>query len=119
MKQHKNVETTKKKEKVEVHPVQNAVNAKVTESKQPAPPRKLFPHSRLFQQWGEGLSEAQQKDAQDLFQRFGYNVYLSNQLPHNRSIPDTRDARWDGRGGVQGLSVIWGELWKPWHSRRR
>uniref|UniRef100_A0A8C0WW24 Polypeptide N-acetylgalactosaminyltransferase n=1 Tax=Castor canadensis TaxID=51338 RepID=A0A8C0WW24_CASCN len=93
MKQHKNVETTKKKEKVEVHPVQNAVNAKVTESKQPAPPRKLFPHSRLFQQWGEGLSEAQQKDAQDLFQRFGYNVYLSNQLPHNRSIPDTRDAR--------------------------
>ncbi|XP_006862828.1 PREDICTED: probable polypeptide N-acetylgalactosaminyltransferase 8 [Chrysochloris asiatica] len=55
--------------------------------------KKLFPNSQLFKQWGEGLSEAQQKMAQELFQKFGYNVYLSNQLPLNRTIPDTRDSR--------------------------
>ncbi|XP_007935382.1 probable polypeptide N-acetylgalactosaminyltransferase 8 [Orycteropus afer afer] len=55
--------------------------------------KKLFPDSQLFKEWGEGLSEAQQKKAQDLFQKFGYNVYLSNQLPLNRTILDTRDSR--------------------------
>ncbi|XP_003410825.2 probable polypeptide N-acetylgalactosaminyltransferase 8 [Loxodonta africana] len=55
--------------------------------------KKLFPNSPLFKQWGEGLSEAQQKKAQDLFQKFGYNVYLSDQLPSNRTVLDTRDSR--------------------------
>ncbi|XP_004717446.1 probable polypeptide N-acetylgalactosaminyltransferase 8 [Echinops telfairi] len=54
---------------------------------------KLFPDSALFKQWGEGLSEAEQRRAQKLFDKFGYNVYLSNQLPLNRTILDTRDSR--------------------------
>ncbi|XP_027284135.2 probable polypeptide N-acetylgalactosaminyltransferase 8 [Cricetulus griseus] len=48
---------------------------------------------KLFQQWGKGLSEAQQEEARYLFLEFGYNVFLSDQLPYNRSIPDTRHAR--------------------------
>ncbi|XP_051011615.1 probable polypeptide N-acetylgalactosaminyltransferase 8 [Acomys russatus] len=56
-------------------------------------PKRFFLSSKIFQQWGKGLSEAQQQEALDLFLEFGYNVFLSNQLPYNRSIPDTRDAR--------------------------
>ncbi|XP_004643649.1 probable polypeptide N-acetylgalactosaminyltransferase 8 [Octodon degus] len=77
----------------EVQPAPKALQGKMVKSKQPRPPKKLFPTSALFQQWGEGLAEAEQRKAQDLFHRFGYNVYLSNQLPLNRSIPDTRDSR--------------------------
>ncbi|XP_059114624.1 probable polypeptide N-acetylgalactosaminyltransferase 8 [Peromyscus eremicus] len=50
-------------------------------------PKKFFP------QWGKGLSQARQKEAHYLFLKFGYNEFLSNQLPFNRSIPDTRHAR--------------------------
>uniref|UniRef100_A0A8C9Q8K7 Polypeptide N-acetylgalactosaminyltransferase n=1 Tax=Spermophilus dauricus TaxID=99837 RepID=A0A8C9Q8K7_SPEDA len=63
------------------------------EKQQNRPPKKLFPNSPLFKQWGDKLSEAQQKEAEDLFQKFGYNAYLSNQLPHNRTLMDTRDFR--------------------------
>ncbi|XP_051819440.1 probable polypeptide N-acetylgalactosaminyltransferase 8 [Antechinus flavipes] len=57
------------------------------------PSRKLFPDSALFQQWGEGLTESEQIQAQNLFTQFGYNVYLSNRLPLNRSIKDIRSPR--------------------------
>ncbi|XP_051819434.1 probable polypeptide N-acetylgalactosaminyltransferase 8 isoform X3 [Antechinus flavipes] len=55
--------------------------------------RKVFPNSALFNHWGNDLTENQQIEAQSLFLEFGYNVYLSNQLPLNRSIPDTRSSR--------------------------
>ncbi|ELK36865.1 Putative polypeptide N-acetylgalactosaminyltransferase 8 [Myotis davidii] len=89
MKQQENVDKTLKRMRDE-QPVQKAVEAKASETKKHRPREKLFPNSPLFKQWGEDLSEAQQKRAQDLFQKFGYNVYLSNLLPLNRSIPDTR-----------------------------
>ncbi|XP_061577317.1 probable polypeptide N-acetylgalactosaminyltransferase 8 [Cololabis saira] len=54
---------------------------------------KLYPHSFLFEKWGEGLSEDEQKEAEGLFQVYGYNVFLSNQLPLDRKIPDMRDVR--------------------------
>ncbi|XP_075837968.1 putative polypeptide N-acetylgalactosaminyltransferase 8 [Microtus pennsylvanicus] len=54
---------------------------------------KRFSLPSIFQQWGKGLSEAQQKEARYLFLEFGYNVFLSNRLPYNRSIPDTRHSR--------------------------
>ncbi|XP_043823551.1 probable polypeptide N-acetylgalactosaminyltransferase 8 [Dromiciops gliroides] len=57
------------------------------------PPKKVFPNSVLFQHWGEGLTESQQVLAQELFIQFGYNVYLSNQLPLNRSTKDFRSPR--------------------------
>lgn len=69
------------------------VEAKQSEMKKQKPREKLFPDSPLFKQWGEDLSEDEQKKAQALFQKFGYNVYLSNQLPLDRPIPDTRDSR--------------------------
>ncbi|XP_076424127.1 putative polypeptide N-acetylgalactosaminyltransferase 8 isoform X2 [Peromyscus maniculatus bairdii] len=48
---------------------------------------------KFFLQWGKGPSRARQKEAHYLFLKFGYNAFLSNQLPFNRSIPDTRHAR--------------------------
>ncbi|XP_032111841.1 probable polypeptide N-acetylgalactosaminyltransferase 8 [Sapajus apella] len=93
LRQQENVNTTLKRAKDEVQPVLKAVEATMNETKKHKTHVKLFPHSQLFRQWGEDLSEAQQIKAQDLFQRFGYNVYLSNQLPLNRTIPDTRDDR--------------------------
>ncbi|XP_010610015.1 probable polypeptide N-acetylgalactosaminyltransferase 8 [Fukomys damarensis] len=92
-KQQAKVEDTRMKMNHEVHPAPKAAQGKAVETKKPAPQKKLFPSSALFQRWGEDLPEDEQKKAQDLFLRFGYNVYLSDQLPLNRSLPDTRDSR--------------------------
>ncbi|XP_036962005.1 probable polypeptide N-acetylgalactosaminyltransferase 8 [Acanthopagrus latus] len=54
---------------------------------------KLFPKSPLFKDWGENLSEEEQKEAEGLFQKYGYNVFLSDRLPLDRVLPDTRDPR--------------------------
>ncbi|KAM9807920.1 putative polypeptide N-acetylgalactosaminyltransferase 8 [Neosynchiropus ocellatus] len=54
---------------------------------------KLFPHSPLFINWGNGLPEEEQKEAEGLFQIYGYNVFLSNRLPLDRKLPDMRDKR--------------------------
>ncbi|XP_021326338.1 probable polypeptide N-acetylgalactosaminyltransferase 8 [Danio rerio] len=55
--------------------------------------KKLYPNSPLFSSWGAELTEEEQMEAEKLFQEFGYNVFLSNRLPLNRTIPDTRDPR--------------------------
>lgn len=55
---------------------------------------KLFPNSELFKKWGDDLSEDEQKQAQHLFQLYGYNVFLSDRLPLNRTLLDTRDIRY-------------------------
>ncbi|KAJ8392022.1 hypothetical protein AAFF_G00083320 [Aldrovandia affinis] len=55
--------------------------------------KNLFPASPLFKNWGGNLSEEEQKEAQAVFQQYGYNVFLSDRLPLNREMPDTRDAR--------------------------
>uniref|UniRef100_A0A3Q1EH49 Polypeptide N-acetylgalactosaminyltransferase n=1 Tax=Acanthochromis polyacanthus TaxID=80966 RepID=A0A3Q1EH49_9TELE len=52
--------------------------------------KKLFPKSALFKQWGDGLSEDDQREAQALFEKYGYNVFLSDRLPLDRPLPDTR-----------------------------
>uniref|UniRef100_A0A8C1ZDH0 Polypeptide N-acetylgalactosaminyltransferase n=1 Tax=Cyprinus carpio TaxID=7962 RepID=A0A8C1ZDH0_CYPCA len=53
--------------------------------------KKLYPKSPLFKSWGTELTEEEQMEAERQFQQFGYNVFLSNRLPLNRTIPDTRD----------------------------
>lgn len=55
--------------------------------------RKLYPNSPLFRKWGGELSEEEQKEAERSFQRYGYNAFLSDQLPLDREIPDTRPPR--------------------------
>lgn len=55
--------------------------------------KKLYPQSPLFRSWGAELTEEEQMEAERQFQEFGYNVFLSNRLPLNRTIPDTRDIR--------------------------
>ncbi|KAM7116535.1 putative polypeptide N-acetylgalactosaminyltransferase 8 [Molossus nigricans] len=92
MKQRENVDNTMERVRDEL-PVGKTVEAKASETRNHEPREKLFPGSPLFKKWGEDLSEAQQRKAQDLFQKFGYNVYLSDQLPLDRSIPDTRHSR--------------------------
>ncbi|XP_039111686.1 probable polypeptide N-acetylgalactosaminyltransferase 8 [Hyaena hyaena] len=93
MSQQENMDSTVERVKYEEHPVQKASEVKASETKKHKPKEILFPDSQLFRQWGEGLSDVQQKKAENLFRKFGYNVYLSNQLPLNRTIPDTRDSR--------------------------
>ncbi|XP_034161534.2 probable polypeptide N-acetylgalactosaminyltransferase 8 isoform X1 [Pangasianodon hypophthalmus] len=53
----------------------------------------LFPESPLFKTWGRNLSHDEQREAQNGYNKYGYNVYLSNRLPINRPLPDTRDPR--------------------------
>ncbi|XP_030006916.1 probable polypeptide N-acetylgalactosaminyltransferase 8 isoform X2 [Sphaeramia orbicularis] len=55
--------------------------------------KKLFPNSMLFSKWGDGLSEEEQKEAEQLFQKYGYNAFVSDRLPLNREIPDTRPSK--------------------------
>ncbi|XP_061922720.1 probable polypeptide N-acetylgalactosaminyltransferase 8 [Entelurus aequoreus] len=71
--------------------------------------KKLFPNSALFKTWGDGMSEEEQKEAENLFGRFGYNAFLSDRLPLNREIPDTRPARCAERkypDDLPSLSVV-------------
>ena len=55
--------------------------------------KKLYPDSPLFKKWGDELSEEEQKEAEELFQRYGYNSFLSDRLPLNREIADTRPSQ--------------------------
>lgn len=54
---------------------------------------KLYPQSLLFAKWGNDLSEEEQREAESLFRIYGYNAFLSNQLPLDRKLPDMRDDR--------------------------
>lgn len=73
---------------------EEAKNSKVVEKNiVKAEVKKLYPDSPLFRLWGDELSEEEQREAEKLFQEYGYNVWLSNRLPINRSIPDTRHQR--------------------------
>ncbi|KAG9280566.1 putative polypeptide N-acetylgalactosaminyltransferase 8 [Astyanax mexicanus] len=53
----------------------------------------LFPNSKLFQSWHPELSEEELREAEELFQRYGYNVFLSDRTPLDRNLPETRDHR--------------------------
>ncbi|KAK0155113.1 putative polypeptide N-acetylgalactosaminyltransferase 8 [Merluccius polli] len=56
--------------------------------------KTFFPDSALFKNWGgENLSEDEQKEAQCLFEKYGYNVFLSDRIPLNRPLPETKDSR--------------------------
>ncbi|XP_056106951.1 probable polypeptide N-acetylgalactosaminyltransferase 8 [Rhinichthys klamathensis goyatoka] len=70
-------------------------NQKVKETvvKQRIEVKKLYPQSPLFSSWGAELTVEEQMEAERQFQEYGYNVFLSNRLPVNRTIPDTRDHR--------------------------
>ncbi|KAG7455977.1 hypothetical protein MATL_G00246850 [Megalops atlanticus] len=68
--------------------------------------KKLYPNSALFRNWGDQLSEEEQKEAEAMFQRYGYNAFLSDRLPLNREIPDTRDKRCLERKYPEDLPTI-------------
>ncbi|XP_041652212.1 probable polypeptide N-acetylgalactosaminyltransferase 8 [Cheilinus undulatus] len=54
---------------------------------------KLYPDSILFTNWGDDLTEEEQKEAENLFHLYGYNAFLSDRLPLDRKLPETRDKR--------------------------
>ncbi|KAF3705198.1 putative polypeptide N-acetylgalactosaminyltransferase 8 [Channa argus] len=68
--------------------------------------RKLYPNSYLFRKWGEELSEEEQKEAERLFRKYGYNAFLSDRLPLNREIPDTRPTRCTEKKYPEDLPTI-------------
>nr|XP_023693487.1 probable polypeptide N-acetylgalactosaminyltransferase 8 isoform X1 [Paramormyrops kingsleyae]XP_023693496.1 probable polypeptide N-acetylgalactosaminyltransferase 8 isoform X1 [Paramormyrops kingsleyae]XP_023693505.1 probable polypeptide N-acetylgalactosaminyltransferase 8 isoform X1 [Paramormyrops kingsleyae]XP_023693514.1 probable polypeptide N-acetylgalactosaminyltransferase 8 isoform X1 [Paramormyrops kingsleyae] len=68
--------------------------------------KKLYPNSELFSSWGEGLSEKEQREAEVLFWKYGYNAFLSSRLPLDRDIPDTRDPRCVNRVYPENLPTI-------------
>ncbi|CAN9508412.1 unnamed protein product [Ophioblennius macclurei] len=68
--------------------------------------KKLFPDSPLFYRWGGDLPEEQQKEAERLFQRYGYNAFLSDQLPVDRKIPDTRNSRCSQKKYPEDLPTV-------------
>ncbi|CAN0031679.1 unnamed protein product [Bubo scandiacus] len=70
--------------KTEVHKADNAKEEKEIVH------RLLYPDSALFKRWGADLREEEQTVAQNLFLSYGYNVYLSDHLPLDRPIRDTR-----------------------------
>ncbi|RXN22899.1 putative polypeptide N-acetylgalactosaminyltransferase 8 [Labeo rohita] len=81
-----------KLDKLEAHLIAvEQKSLKVKHEKKPA--KKLFPNSHLFKQWTVELSEDDQRKAEDLYQKYGYNAFLSDQLPLDRELPDTRDHR--------------------------
>ncbi|KAL2102683.1 hypothetical protein ACEWY4_001851 [Coilia grayii] len=51
---------------------------------------KLYPESSLFKNWDAVLTEEEQIEAMQLFERYGYNTFLSNRLPLDRQLPETR-----------------------------
>ncbi|TSS60396.1 putative polypeptide N-acetylgalactosaminyltransferase 8 [Bagarius yarrelli] len=53
----------------------------------------LFPESPLFKYWPQNLTHDEQREAQAGYEKYGYNSYLSDRLPINRPLPDTRDPR--------------------------
>uniref|UniRef100_A0A3Q4MYV0 Polypeptide N-acetylgalactosaminyltransferase n=1 Tax=Neolamprologus brichardi TaxID=32507 RepID=A0A3Q4MYV0_NEOBR len=75
----------KKKDDANIQPQNEADQMKKSE--------KLFPNSALFKEWGANLSEDDQREAQSLYEKYGYNVFLSDRLPLDRPLPDTRDPR--------------------------
>ncbi|XP_016122199.1 probable polypeptide N-acetylgalactosaminyltransferase 8 [Sinocyclocheilus grahami] len=76
------------------------------EKNEKKPAKKLFPNSYLFKQWTVELSEDDQRKAEDLFQKYGYNAFLSDQLPLDRELPDTRDHRCIGREYPHNLPTL-------------
>lgn len=68
--------------------------------------KKLYPNSILFKTWGHELSEDEQREAEELFNRYGYNAFLSDRLPLDREIPDTRNPGCIGRTFSQDLPTI-------------
>ncbi|XP_047201202.1 probable polypeptide N-acetylgalactosaminyltransferase 8 isoform X2 [Girardinichthys multiradiatus] len=76
--------------------LKQAIQEQKEQHHQEVPPQKkksshVFPGSPLFTGWGENLSEDEQKEAQVLFEKYGYNVFLSDRLPLDRTLPDTRE----------------------------
>ncbi|XP_051548975.1 probable polypeptide N-acetylgalactosaminyltransferase 8 [Myxocyprinus asiaticus] len=68
--------------------------------------KKLYPRSSLFSSWRAELTEEEQIEAEKQFQEYGYNSFLSNRLPLNRTIPDTRDPRCAEKSYPKDLPTI-------------
>uniref|UniRef100_A0A8C6ZB24 Polypeptide N-acetylgalactosaminyltransferase n=1 Tax=Nothoprocta perdicaria TaxID=30464 RepID=A0A8C6ZB24_NOTPE len=83
--------------------VQQAGNAK---EEKKSVHRLLYPDSFLFKRWGTDLREEEQTVAQNLFLKYGYNVYLSDRLPLDRIIKDTRSPSCQRKTYPQALPTL-------------
>ncbi|XP_064785081.1 probable polypeptide N-acetylgalactosaminyltransferase 8 [Oncorhynchus masou masou] len=75
--------------------------------------QKLKPRqSPLFQGWGENLSDEDQEEAQALFEKYGYNVFLSDRLPLNLELPYGPDLSMSMKRNALRAAEIWMDEYK-------
>ncbi len=58
--------------------------------------------------WGQSLqpqNETEKEEEKRGFNRNGFNQFISDRLPLDREVPDTRDPRCEGVWGVRVCSV--------------
>ncbi|XP_054255972.1 probable polypeptide N-acetylgalactosaminyltransferase 8 [Indicator indicator] len=87
---HENINQLERDLKLQASSKAEAHKAADRKGKRKTGHRLLYPDSFLFRHWGADLSEEEQTLAQNLFLNYGYNVYLSDQLPLDRPLNDTR-----------------------------
>ncbi|XP_025962056.2 probable polypeptide N-acetylgalactosaminyltransferase 8 [Dromaius novaehollandiae] len=103
---HENIKQIKYDQKLQDNSKSEVHQAGYAEEEKKSVHRLLYPDSLLFKRWGADLTEEEQTVAQNLFLKYGYNVYLSDHLPLDRLIKDTRSPSCQRKTYPQDLPTL-------------